>query len=217
MRLLELFSGTKSASRVALELGWETVSLDIDGKHCPDLWMDIMSFDETSYPKNYFDFIWASPDCASYSRARSKAKIPRDEAMIAADRLVAKTREIIAYFGCHWCIENPESSLMWKRDVAHGLLESSCVTSYCSYGASYMKHTRLANSFGLVLPKCPGAGLCPSMIGSRHLDRAQRGGGGVSGRPHSLDELHSIPSELCMSVLAQAGKMIWLKQEKMIS
>ena len=135
MRLLELFSGTKSVSRVAKELGWETVSLDIDPRHEPDLLVDILRFDETTYPRDYFDFVWASPDCASYSRARSNAKIPRDEAMMVADKLLAKTRQIKDYFGCHFCIENPESSLMWKREVARGLLESSCVTSYCSFGA----------------------------------------------------------------------------------
>ncbi len=204
MRLLELFSGTKSVSRVAKELGWETVSLDIDPRHEPDLLVDILRFDETTYPRDYFDFVWASPDCASYSRARSNAKIPRDEAMMVADKLLAKTRQIKDYFGCHWCIENPESSLMWKREVARGLLESSCVTSYCSFGAQYRKHTRLANSFGLVLPKCPGAGLCPAMIGKRHVDQAQRGGGGVSGKRHTVDELHSIPRGLCRSVLTQA-------------
>ena len=206
MRLLELFSGTKSVSRVAKELGWETVSLDIDPRHEPDLLVDILRFDETTYPRDYFDFVWASPDCASYSRARSNAKIPRDEAMMVADKLLAKTRQIIAYFGCHWCIENPESSLMWKRDVAHGLLESSCVTSYCSFGASYRKHTRLANSFGLVLPKCLGAGLCPSMIGSRHMECAQQGNRGHYKNNHTRDQLHSIPSELCRSVLAQVEK-----------
>ena len=112
MRLLELFSGTKSVSEVAQELGWETVSLDICPRHSPDLCMDIMDFDETQYPKN-FDFIWASPDCRAYSVARTNAKIPQDEAMAASDRLVEKTRRIINYFGCAYCIENPANSRLW--------------------------------------------------------------------------------------------------------
>ena len=205
MRLLELFCGVnKSVGKVAHTLGWEVTSVDINPKANPDLLLDIQDFDETAYSKDHFQFIWASPPCESYSQARTVAKIPRDEAMEKADKLVSKTRQIIDYFGCHWAIENPAYSLLWKREDSRGLLESSCVTSYCSFGAQYRKHTRLANSFGLVLPKCPGASLCPAMIGKRHVDQAQRGGGGVSGKRHTVDELHSIPGGLCRSVLTQA-------------
>ena len=82
MRLLELFSGTKSVSKVARDLGWESLSLDLCPRHSPDLCIDIMDFDEALYPKDYFDFIWASCPCEAYSSARTVAKIPRDEAMI---------------------------------------------------------------------------------------------------------------------------------------
>ena len=149
MRLLELFSGTQSVSKFAKELGWETLSVDIEPRHSPDRCVDILAFDETEYPTDSFQFIWASPPCESYSPARSNAKVDRADAMQLSDLLVTRTRQIIAYFGCHWCIENPAGSLMWKREVAHGLLESSCVTSYCSFGMLYRKSTRIANSFGL--------------------------------------------------------------------
>ncbi len=206
MRLLELFSGTQSVSKVAKELGWETLSVDIDPRHSPDRCVDILAFDETEYPVDSFQFIWASPPCESYSPARSNAKVDRADAMQLSDLLVTRTRQIIAYFGCHWCIENPAASLMWKREVANGLLESSCVTSYCSFGMLYRKSTRIANSFGLSLPICPGEGQCPAMIGSRHSEWAQRGtnikrSGAAAQRNHSLDELHSIPKDLCLYIL----------------
>ena len=59
-RLLELFSGTKSISKVAKKLGWETVSLDIDPRFLDDtdLCMDIMLFDERQFPRNYFSCIY---------------------------------------------------------------------------------------------------------------------------------------------------------------
>ena len=213
MRLLELFSGTQSIGKVARELGIEVTSVDIDGRHRPDLLLDIAALDETRWPKDHFQFIWASPPCESYSTCRSNAKVDRMIAMQEADKLLAKTRQIIEYFsegGCHWAIENPLHSHMWTRQVADGLIERSCVTSYCSFGANYRKNTRIANSFGLELPKCQGAGHCPAMLGSMHKERAQRGGGGVFNKYHTLDELHSIPSELCRSVLAQVKKMISL-------
>ena len=148
------------------------------------------------------------------------AKIPRDQAMAASDKLVAKTRQIIDYFGCAYCIENPASSRLWKREVAAGLcahcelhrLRSHCelrvtplsvVTSYCSFGYPYSKNTRLANNFGLILPRCPGPGLCPQMIGSKHMEHAQRGRGGVIDKEHTKDELHSIPEGLVREIFRQ--------------
>ena len=164
--------------------------------------MDIMDFDQTLYPKDYFDFIWASPDCRAYSPARTNAHIPRDEAMAASDKLVHKTRQIISYFGeCPFCIENPATSRLWTRDVAAGL---QCVTtSYCSHGYKYRKNTKFASNFLGKLPICPGPGLCPQMIGKKHIEHAQRGSGGVVPRDHTTDELHTIPEGLVREIFRQ--------------
>ena len=203
MRVLELFCGVnKSVGKVAQALGWEVTSVDINPKANADH-LDILHFDETAYPQDHFQFIWASPPCESYSTARTNAKVERAEAMRNADRLVAKTRQIIVHFGCQWAIENPLHSKIWTREVSCGLKENSCITSYCSFGYAYRKDTRIASSFGLKLPRCPGAGLCPSMVGSRHIEHAQKGGGGVSGRYHSLDELHSIPNGFIKEIFRQ--------------
>ena len=201
MRLLELFSGTKSVSKVARELGWQTLSLDICPRHSPDLCMDILLFDETRYPKDYFDMIWASPDCRAYSVARTNAKIPQDEAMAASDKLVAKTLQIVSHFGCAYCIENPATSRLWNRDVAVGL---QCVTgSYCCHDYKYRKNTNFASNFLGKLPLCPGPGLCPAMVGRRHIEHAQRGSGGVMPRDHTTDELHTIPEGLVREIFRQ--------------
>ena len=201
-RLLELFSGTKSVSNVAKALGWETISLDIDPKFGPDWCMDIMDFDQTQFPKNHFDFVWASPDCRAYSSARTNAKIPRDEAMAASDKLVAKTLQIISHFGCAYCIENPATSRLWKRDVADGL---QCVTaSYCCHDDyKYKKNTKFASNFLGKLPVCPGVGLCPQMVDKKHIEHAQRGSGGAMPREHTTDELHTIPEGLLREMFRQ--------------
>ena len=200
-RLLELFSGTQSVSRVARRLGWESLSLDLCPRHSPDLCMDIMDFDQSQYPKDYFDFIWASPDCRAYSCARTEAKIPQDEAMSASDKLVAKTLQIISHFGCAYCIENPATSRLWNRDVADGL---QCVTaSYCCHGYKYRQNTKLASNFLGKLPICPGPGLCPQMIGNRHIEHAQGGNGGAIPRSHTTDELHTIPEGLVREIFRQ--------------
>ena len=203
MRLLELFSGTKSVSKVAKSLGWETVSLDISPKYNPDLCMDILNFDETQYPKDYFDFVWASPDCRSYSSARTTATVDRETAMEQSDQLVAKTIQIINYFAAPYCVENPAFSRLWKREVATSLIDFCAITSYCSFGFAYRKNTRIASNFPLVLPRCPGTGLCPQMIGKRHKQHAQKGGGGYQPCYKSTDTLHKIPEGLCREILSQ--------------
>ncbi len=206
MRVLELFSGTKSVGKVCQEMGFEVLSVDKCPRHNPDLLLDIRDFDEFRYPKDHFQFIWASPPCESYSQAWS-IKGDREEAMRSADDLVRKTLEIIQHFNqASWCIENPATSRLWMREVARGLAAQSTITSYCSFGMGYRKDTRISNSLGLVLPRCPGAGLCPAMVGSRHLEHAQKGGGGVTGKYHTLDQLHSIPRGLVEDILRQVVK-----------
>ena len=208
MRVLELFAGTRSVGKVCHAMGFEVLSVDIDDRHHPDLVMDIRDFDETQYPCDHFQFIWASPPCEAYSRARSNARVERDELMRQTDELVSKTRKIIRYFdGASWCIENPATSRLWMREVARGLAARSVITSYCSYGYRYRKDTRISNSLGLVLDRCPGAGHCPAMVGSRHLEHAQRGPSrGTHNIRHTLDELHSIPNGLVEEIMRQVVK-----------
>ena len=65
---LELFSGTKSVGKVAEQLGYEVVSLDL--KHA-DINCNIIDWDYTTYPVGYFDLTWASPPCTKYSKANT--------------------------------------------------------------------------------------------------------------------------------------------------
>ena len=68
MKLLELFSGTRSVGTVAKSFGWTVVSLDLKNA---DINCNIMDWDYKQYPVGYFDFIWASPPCTEYSIAKT--------------------------------------------------------------------------------------------------------------------------------------------------
>ena len=177
MWLLELCSGTKSVSKVARDLGWETVSLDICPRHTPALCVDIMDFDESQYPKDCLNFIWASPDCRAHSSARTVAKIAETRRWLHQTNSSRKL-EIIDYFGCSLRIENPATSRLWNREAVDGL--QCIITSYCCHGYAYRKDTKLASNALTKLPRCPGPGLCPRMIGKRHREHAQKGGGGLN-------------------------------------
>ena len=50
MRLLELFSGTKSVGKVAYQLGYEVTSLDLNLKADADITCNILDWDYTVYP-----------------------------------------------------------------------------------------------------------------------------------------------------------------------
>ena len=70
-RLLDLFTGTGSVARVAEELGYEVHTLDIDRRCKPDLCVDVLEFDyANAFEPGYFDVVWASPPCHTFSCAR---------------------------------------------------------------------------------------------------------------------------------------------------
>ncbi len=95
LRVLDLFSGTGSVSRVFVDEGYEVVFLDIDPKFNPTIVTDVLEWDfRAAYPVGHFDVVFACPPCDQMSRARTTK--PRD--MITAERLVVRTLEIVRHF-----------------------------------------------------------------------------------------------------------------------
>ena len=202
MRILELFSGTGSVGSVFGSMGWEVVSLDIDPVSAATITADIRTWDFTVFPRGHFDVVWASPVCTHYSRARTRARTPRD--FVFADSLVERALEIISYFEPKfWFLENPQTGLLKTRPFMLGLPWTD--VDYCRYSDwGYKKRTRLWNNSGFNGCLCQGVGRCPFMIGRRHLTSAQRGsrviGGFSDNKRNGLRELYRIPERLCMSM-----------------
>ena len=208
-RLLELFAGTKSVGKVFKQYGWEVVSLDINPNFEPDILQDILTWDYTSYPPDYFQCVWASPMCTQYSRARTNAKTPRN--LDEADALVKRSLEICAYFGCPFFLENPQTGLLKTRPFMQGVPFQD--VTYCSYGFNYQKKTRIwTNTAWLPKKQLCDMKTCHAVVNGRHLQTAQQGPGkdGKGGRTandyNSLEELFSIPPalvrEICLSLNA---------------
>ena len=116
--LLELFSGTGSVGRSFRARGWEVFSVDIDATTNPTLVANVLDLHLHRLPTQV-DCIWASPPCTHYSRARTKAKTPRD--LEGSDAIVQKVLEIVGRYGAPWFMENPESGLLKNREVVAGL------------------------------------------------------------------------------------------------
>ena len=133
MLLLELFAGTCSVGRVAKNFGYTVISLDLKNA---DICSDILEWDYTEYPTGMFHFIWASPPCTEYSRAKTTGVRKIEE----ANKIVKKTIEIINYFNPkYFVIENPQTGLLKNQDFMKDFDYKD--VDYCKYGFKYRKRT----------------------------------------------------------------------------
>ena len=215
MTCLELFSGTGSFGRSFERLGWTVVSLDICAKFKPTIVADILQWDYTCFPRDHFQFVWASPCCTEFSVAKTVGV--RD--LEGADKLVQRTLDIADYFGCHWAMENPQSGLLKGRGLVRGLPFFD--TSYCRYGFPYRKTTRLWSSLALCLrPPCSIKDPCTVMLGKRHPKTAQQSRRSCdrndTDNTCSRAQLYSIPAGLCADI-AQAAELLALTQSHAVT
>jgi hypothetical protein len=214
--MLDLFCGTKSVSRVFAAHGWDTFTLDIDPSCNADLTCDILDLKrEQLPPAESVSFIWASPPCTQYSRARTNAKTPRD--LAGADRVVAKTLEVIDEWfpGTPYCMENPGTGLLPQREVVAGRPLS--VVSYCKYTTAgdgfppYQKDTALWHNLLRWTPRppCRSGSRCEHYSNGHHPATVARWcklaeDGTRARQGFSLDQLHAIPPALIGEVVNAA-------------
>ena len=194
--LLELFSGTGSVGKAFRALGWEVFSVDNDAAAKPTLLANVLDLQLDSLPPRV-NCIWASPPCTHYSRARTKAKTPRD--LEGSDALVRKVLDIIDHYGApDWFIENPESGLLKTREVVAGL--PMRVVDYCKYGKPYRKRTSIWTNTGWrpQQPLCKHD--CHASNGSKHTASAQQVPSSSTDSRYSRNELYSIPPALCEEI-----------------
>jgi hypothetical protein len=211
-RLLELFAGTGSIGRAFRDRGWGVVSLDNDPKSNPTICADILKWDYAAYPKDHFCFIWASPLCTYYSIARSTRKSTEAE-LAYADSLVQKTREITSYFGCPWAFENPQTGRLKTRPIVADLPFED--VTYCKYGTSYKKRTRIWNSLGDAWrpkPICEKGSRCEHFTNGCHPATAQKGpcrnDAKRIGDTYTQRQLYHIPAALCDELALAAESAI---------
>ena len=191
--LLELFSGTGSVGRSFRARGWEVFSVDIDAATNPTLVLDVFLLDHSNLP-DLVDCIWASPPCTHYSRARTKAKTPRD--LEGSDELVQEVLDIVKWYGWPpFFMENPHSGLLKGRAVAKWLPFQ--VVDYCKYGKPYRKRTAIWTNTRWEPEQLLCKHDCPASNGSRHTARAQQAPSSATDVRYSRDELYSIPPALC--------------------
>ena len=197
MKVLELFCGTKSVGKVCDELGWETISLDIDKRFNPDICADFMDWDYTTI--SGIDIIWSSPECKCYSMASGNRhfnidKGPKTEQAKKSLDILKKLKECINYHkklnpNLIYFIENPRARMRWfNKDLPRYTI------CYCQYGFDRMKPTDIFTNKKDFIPK-----MCKNNNPECNHIRAPRGSKtGTQGR--NINEKYSIPKNLILDL-----------------
>ena len=152
MKILELFAGTKSISKVFDKRGHETFTVDFNPVFEPDLYLYIdisqltaeMVLEKFGQP----DVIWLSPDCKTYSVAAiSHHRIREENGNLAPKSDYAKFCDNVNQHALNlvkelnpklWFIENPRGG-MRKMNFMKDLPRYT--VTYCQFGDTRMKPT----------------------------------------------------------------------------
>jgi hypothetical protein len=160
MQTVELFSGTRSFSKVAEQRGYKTFCIEMNKSQDADLHKNILDVTIKDLPKKV-DIVWASPPCTTFSVATSEHGyvngVPTTLKAALGLAYVLKTLELISELKKRnekliWFIENPMGYLrtfqMMKR------LHKQTVW-YCQCGDFRAKPTDIWNNlFTWIGKKC---------------------------------------------------------------
>lgn len=202
-KLLDLFAGTGSVTKMAQKLRYDVKSLDINQlKEAPKVTfiMDILNFrPHLDLGPNWIpDIIWASPPCTEYSKAKTTGT--RD--IEGANRLVLKTLKIISWATQKnsklvWIIENPQTGHLKKQVFMQNL--PFVDADYCAYGFPYRKRTRFWTNRKVELQLCPGRDVCPFIQPGTRIHKHSIGNGRNNynkGKQFLIREKCQIPEKI---------------------
>lgn len=201
MKILELYSGTKSITKYFDNTEHEVISLDILSKYNPTICCDILDWKYEDYPVNYFHIIWASPDCRVYSTLqytnigrkwndREHLEQTRDE----NSKFILNTLDIIRYFQPeYYFVENPLHSAIW-RYIPDDFKDDFVIVDYCYFGRPFKKPTKILTNRKLQNKRCSCKNH-PMRIGISSQSKMKNAKTAV-GDNSTLNERHAIPHGL---------------------
>lgn len=208
IKMLELFKGTGSQGKAAIELGIlekNIVSVDMDSKWEPTILGNILELDYTKWEVP--DIITASPPCETFSilipTHRNKVRDymgdmrPLNEKGRIGDAVLFKTIEIIKYFleknpHLNFVIENPRGFMKKMKCMSEEPIKYMCEGWYSCYGYSYRKPTNFWSNTPITLKK-----------GKKYEDECGTKDSGVEMLSFKLAQRYSMPPLLCETILEQ--------------
>ncbi len=204
MKVLELFSGTESFSKVARARGHKTFTIDMNRSFNPDLCKDILEVVPKDIPFQP-DIIWASPPCTCFSVASIstywtggwRKYIPKTKEAEESIKLIKKTLQLIEELKPKfWFIENPRGVLRKLEPLKYS---KPFTVTYCQYGDDRMKPTDIWTNLNWTpKPMCKNGDGC-------HVSAPRGSKTGTQGRKDSVDRSR-IPEELCLDIIKVCEK-----------
>lgn len=196
MRVLELFKGTGSIGKWINQNNYniEVYSVDILKKFNPTWCGDIMEWNYKQFDKDYFDIIWASPECKIFSQLQFthigrkwKTKEHLQIEQEKHSKFILRTLEIIEYFNPKmWFIENPLYSKIWDYVPKK---YNNVNIDYCMFGYDYKKPTKILTNVKIPSVRCKIKGKHKYKIGmTAESGRKDKSGG--------TEKLYRIPPKL---------------------
>lgn len=150
VKVLDLFSGTRSIAKAFEKKGHEVYTIEFDRIHPNISWyVDIMKVTPEDILQRFGrpDVIWASPPCTTYSVAAigyhrvqgHHTLTPKTDAARMSDELIQHTIKLIQELKPkYYFIENPRGGLR-KMEFMRDLPRFT--VTYCKYGDKRMKPT----------------------------------------------------------------------------
>ena len=204
MKILELFSGTRSIGKAFEKNGHEVYSVDWEKKFQANLYIDIeyLTIDMIIEKFGIPDVLWASPDCTTYSMAgifhhRGENYSPKSEYAFKSDKInkhlwyelidgLLKINPKMLYY-----VENPMGTyrkMYWVQQ------RGRYTVTYCQYGDKRMKPTDIfTNHFNPEFrPRCHNGDSC-------HVSAPRGSTTGTQGMK-KIDKSR-IPDRLCEHIV----------------
>ena len=208
LRILDLWSGSGSATKIWERCGHEVITVDIDPSNNPTICKDIIDVTYEELQKyGHFDFIWASPDCRIFSIANLHSRhfvynngileVNSEEAVQMIIRVRHTLQLIHDLAPYYWMMENPRGMLRKMPFMQYYNRET---ITYCQYGDFRMKPTDIWGEFPVYWnprPMCKNGDPC---------HEASPRGSPTGTQRLKLKDRQKVPEELTHEIMLAIGK-----------